>query len=108
MVGRRPLARPTAITTIPATAAANPSTTPVWPRASFTGVQRWPGGGEPAHRSSFGPVRRGDPTRMGGDVGRGVLHQYLVGDERRPGEVADGDDRDVLLEELGRAPGVGH
>ena len=34
-------------------------------------------------RSSLGPVRSRDPTGVGGDVGRRVLDQDLVGDEDR-------------------------
>ena len=48
----------------------------------------------------FGAVTR---ARVGRDVRRRVLHQDLVRDERVAAEVADGDDRDVPLEELRRA-----
>src|SRR5450759_3875397 len=106
MVDDRPRPRPMARTTIPTTAAANPSRTPVWPSVPFTD------GGPPARAgvrsrwSLLSTVRCGDPFRVLGDVVRRVLHQDLVGDEGRTAEVALGDHRDVGLEQFGRAPGV--
>src|SRR5664280_3738067 len=95
MVDSRRLASPTAMTATPARAATNPSRTPVCPRAPFTGDCRRCTGERGVRGSSLGPVRGGDPPRMLGDVGRRVLDQDLLGQERRAAEVADGDDRDA-------------
>src|SRR5271165_3285012 len=100
MVVPLPRARPTAITAMPANAATNPRRMPVWPRVPFTAGRRWSTGSRRADRSSSCPVGGGDPARVLGDVGRRVLDQNLVGDERAAGEVAHGDHRDVGLEEL--------
>src|SRR5580704_13669443 len=102
----RPFTSPTARTTTPTTAAANPSSTPVSPKAAFTGPIRTET--RRSDRSSLAPVRGGHPPGVGGDVVRRMLDQDLVREEGAARPVADGDHRDVVLEQLRRAAGVDH
>ena len=96
----RPRARPTANTTTPDHGRDEPEQDPgvaegpVHRSGPAVPVR------QPTEPSSLGPVGRGHPARVGGDVVGRVLHQDLVGDEDRPAEMADGHHRDVRLEEL--------